>query len=207
MHLRLTAFATAVVALLFVAPPARACTNDTDCPVAFCGGQVCSWKTGPHVCLPAGTDPGWCTVTTDCKCASSGATCIDNNCTFTAPPSEAGVTDAAADATDDGSANLDATSTDASVDVAVDVIAADVVAADTAVDTTVSDTSPAAVGSVADTSTVTDTLPYDASTTGSSPAISGCATSRASSSSSAGAIPLAIAALAIAGVRRRRIAA
>jgi hypothetical protein len=66
------------------------CTNDVDCPSSACGGMVCQWGATGHYCVPAGTDPqgqdGWCTATTDCKCASSGATCSGVHCTFTTPP-------------------------------------------------------------------------------------------------------------------------
>ncbi len=64
-----------------------ACTNDVDCPVATCGGQVCQWPA--HACVAAGTDPqasdGWCTVDSDCKCMGAGATCGVDHCTFTLP--------------------------------------------------------------------------------------------------------------------------
>jgi hypothetical protein len=78
------------------------CYNDIDCPEGpTCGGEVCNWgKTHPtpdgmkvYTCVPAGTgnkegnakkgQDGWCTVTTDCKCAAEGATCRAPYCTFT----------------------------------------------------------------------------------------------------------------------------
>ncbi len=66
-----------------------ACTNDVDCPDAQCGGQVCDWTNLPMTCKAAGTQPqgtdGWCTVDTDCKCKSDGASCVNNQCTRTLP--------------------------------------------------------------------------------------------------------------------------
>lgn len=63
------------------------CTNDVDCPNAACGGDVCDYSTGVQTCKAAGTQPkgsdGWCTVDSDCKCASMGATCAYPYCTFT----------------------------------------------------------------------------------------------------------------------------
>jgi uncharacterized membrane protein YgcG len=79
---------------LLVAGKARAttCVNDVDCPGnAACGGDVCDYSTGTPTCMPAGTGTkgmdGWCTMTSDCKCASLGATCTSNLvfCTFTKP--------------------------------------------------------------------------------------------------------------------------
>jgi len=41
-----------------------------------CGGDVCSWKVTPHVCVLANSgDPGWCTGDAKCWCAGEGATC------------------------------------------------------------------------------------------------------------------------------------
>jgi hypothetical protein len=72
------------------------CANDIDCVATpQCGGEVCPY-TGAHpfTCQPAGTGPagmdGWCTVDTDCKCHSLGATCANSFCTFTKPPSGSG---------------------------------------------------------------------------------------------------------------------
>lgn len=73
------------------------CFNDTDCPNAGCGGEVCNWtKTHPNpvgekafVCDPAGLAPkgadGWCTTDVNCKCRGLGATCILPYCSFTKP--------------------------------------------------------------------------------------------------------------------------
>jgi hypothetical protein len=54
------------------------CTTDADCVGSgkACGGDVCSYKVTPHVCVLADTgDPGYCTSTPQCWCASQGATC------------------------------------------------------------------------------------------------------------------------------------
>jgi streptogramin lyase len=54
------------------------CTNDTDCVGSgkACGGDVCSFKVTPHVCVLATSgDPGWCSADTKCWCNSEGATC------------------------------------------------------------------------------------------------------------------------------------
>ncbi len=53
---------------------ALACTNDNDCAC----GQVCSWPSG-HVCVTAGTDPGWCG--TSSECIYQGQTCSGTACT------------------------------------------------------------------------------------------------------------------------------
>jgi streptogramin lyase len=54
------------------------CTNDTDCVDSgkACGGDVCSFKVTPHVCVLATSgDPGWCSADNKCWCMSEGATC------------------------------------------------------------------------------------------------------------------------------------
>lgn len=73
------------------------CYNDTDCPNASCGGEVCNWtKSHPRpvgdkffVCDPAGIQPkgkdGWCTTDENCKCLGLGARCIAPYCSFTKP--------------------------------------------------------------------------------------------------------------------------
>ena len=73
------------------------CFNDTDCPIAGCGGQVCNWnKTHPRpvgdkafVCEQAGLQPpgfdGWCTTDENCKCRGLGASCVGVYCSFTKP--------------------------------------------------------------------------------------------------------------------------
>jgi MYXO-CTERM domain-containing protein len=75
----------------------EACYNDIDCPGTACGDAVCNWtKSAPvpmgmkvFACNPAGSQPagadGWCTVDSDCKCASQGAKCVAPYCTFTKP--------------------------------------------------------------------------------------------------------------------------
>ena len=77
---------------LFAPHVARAaCTNDSDCPDAQCGGQVCDWTSLPQTCKAAGTQPqgmdGWCTTNDDCKCKGEGATCVNSQCTRTLPMS------------------------------------------------------------------------------------------------------------------------
>lgn len=79
-------------------PAARAetCMNDIDCKEAGtgCGSYVCQWVVDgatPHYCVPASTDPGWCSVATDCKCP--GAMCggaTGTQCTFTSPQDAGG---------------------------------------------------------------------------------------------------------------------
>jgi streptogramin lyase len=64
------------------------CMKDIDCVGTgkACGGDVCSWKTTAHVCVLANTtDPGYCTVSTDCWCSKEGATCdaATHRCSFT----------------------------------------------------------------------------------------------------------------------------
>jgi|HubBroStandDraft_1064217.scaffolds.fasta_scaffold163197_2 hypothetical protein len=84
----------AVVPYLAWSPPARACDVDTDCSGTTCGGEVCQWSNNDQTmtCVAAGTNAqgndGWCTATTDCKCAGEGATCntLSFHCTFTLPP-------------------------------------------------------------------------------------------------------------------------
>jgi MYXO-CTERM domain-containing protein len=84
---------------LMVAPAAfaegEACFNDTDCPGAECGGEVCNWSKmnatpigeKKYTCNPAGTQPkgadGWCTTVDNCKCKAQGATCPTVYCSFT----------------------------------------------------------------------------------------------------------------------------
>jgi virginiamycin B lyase len=65
-----------------------ACMVDHDCVGSgmACGGDVCSWAVTPHVCVLAVTaDPGWCTASSSCWCASEGATCntTSHHCSFT----------------------------------------------------------------------------------------------------------------------------
>jgi|SRR5450432_600907 len=83
-----------VVALLAPQVARAACVNDTDCPDAQCGGQICDWSKlpqTPQTCKPAGTQPqgidGWCTTDADCKCKTEGATCVNSQCTRTLPMS------------------------------------------------------------------------------------------------------------------------
>jgi MYXO-CTERM domain-containing protein len=96
-------------AALFVAPVALAagepCINDTDCPGAECGGEVCNWNKPQgekFTCNPAGTTPpqgtspkdGWCTTVDNCKCKAQGALCgaTAPYCSFTQPPAGTGGT-------------------------------------------------------------------------------------------------------------------
>jgi hypothetical protein len=88
------AFAVAGFAavLAFSAPvKAESCTNDVDCKTGSdCGGQICDWFANPSMtCQPAGGhskgQDGWCTTSTDCKCAGLGATCVGSQCTFVLP--------------------------------------------------------------------------------------------------------------------------
>jgi streptogramin lyase len=65
----------------------KACTDDTDCIDSgeACGGDVCSWKVTPHVCVLATSgDPGWCTADAKCWCAGEGAKCdaTSHACSF-----------------------------------------------------------------------------------------------------------------------------
>jgi streptogramin lyase len=64
------------------------CMTDTDCRESgkACGGDVCSSKVTPHVCVLANTgDPGYCTANDKCWCAGEGATCdtAAHRCSFT----------------------------------------------------------------------------------------------------------------------------
>jgi hypothetical protein len=64
------------------------CMKDTDCPGGgkACGGDICSWKAMPHVCVIAVSgDPGYCSVNADCWCAAEGATCdtVAHRCSIT----------------------------------------------------------------------------------------------------------------------------
>jgi MYXO-CTERM domain-containing protein len=77
------------------------CLNDTDCPGAECGGEVCNWNkplaspadpNKPYTCNPAGTSPkgsdGWCSDHNAdfCKCKALGAKCSPTvYCSFTKP--------------------------------------------------------------------------------------------------------------------------
>jgi hypothetical protein len=88
------ALAAAVVASALAFPVqarAESCTNDVDCKTGSdCGGQICDWFANPSMtCQPAGGHPkgqdGWCTTSTDCKCAGLGATCVASQCTFVLP--------------------------------------------------------------------------------------------------------------------------
>jgi hypothetical protein len=71
---------------------ATTCTNDIDCTTGgtACGTAICNYNAG-QTCTAAGQGTkgmeGWCTVDTDCKCHSQGATCAAPYCTFTTPPS------------------------------------------------------------------------------------------------------------------------
>jgi MYXO-CTERM domain-containing protein len=87
--------AVALAASLFVrSSVASACEVDTDCSKT-CGGEVCEWSGtggsgGPDMCEAAGSQPGmdgWCNMTSDCTCASEGATCDTSThyCSFTTP--------------------------------------------------------------------------------------------------------------------------
>ncbi|HWZ89515.1 MAG TPA: hypothetical protein VNW92_11715, partial [Polyangiaceae bacterium] len=66
----------------------KTCSVDTDCLDSgkACGGDVCSWKVTPHVCvLAVSADPGWCTDDSKCWCSSEGAKCntTSHACSFT----------------------------------------------------------------------------------------------------------------------------
>jgi streptogramin lyase len=73
------------------APPPLAgttCASDADCAGSgrACGGDVCSYKVTPHVCVLANTgDPGYCSANAQCWCAGEGAMCNSANhaCSFT----------------------------------------------------------------------------------------------------------------------------
>jgi len=70
---------------------AMTCDHDTQCPGTTCGGQVCQWGAGGHICVAAGTDTqgsdGWCNNDAKCKCKGEGATCnlTTFHCTATLP--------------------------------------------------------------------------------------------------------------------------
>jgi MYXO-CTERM domain-containing protein len=93
---------------LLLAASARAasnptsCQNDIDCVATpQCGGDVCDYITAPiETCKPQGSQPkggdGWCTVDSDCKCASLGAKCMTDFCTFTKPSDAPGAGSAGA---------------------------------------------------------------------------------------------------------------
>lgn len=83
----------------------EACFNDIDCPGTACGDAVCNWNKQANTpmgsktfyCNPAGSQTpvgkdGWCTVDSDCKCASQGAKCVAPYCTFTKPMAGTGGT-------------------------------------------------------------------------------------------------------------------
>jgi streptogramin lyase len=63
------------------APPpvvGSTCTTDADCVGSgkACGGDVCSYKMTPHVCVLANSgDSGYCSSNAQCWCGSEGATC------------------------------------------------------------------------------------------------------------------------------------
>lgn len=86
-------FALAIAPAVFA--EGAPCFNDTDCPNAACGGEVCNWNklaANPvgdkaYVCQPAGIGPkgadGWCTTDVNCKCRPQGAKCVTVYCSFT----------------------------------------------------------------------------------------------------------------------------
>jgi hypothetical protein len=155
-----------------------ACTNDTDCPDAACGGQVCDWSTTPHTCKPAGTYPqgqdGWCTTTANCKCSAQGATCVAVQCSQTLPTGSTGA---------GGSASGGATGTAGASSVA--------------------GSSAAAAGSSAAGSSATG----PSSSSSDSSSSGGCAMGRAVPRGSLGIAFGAACAAALVGARRRRRAA
>jgi len=56
----------------------KTCSNDSDCLGSgkACGGDVCSSKVTPHVCVLATSgDPGTCSGDEKCWCAAEGAKC------------------------------------------------------------------------------------------------------------------------------------
>jgi len=88
---QMAAITAVALGALLTSVPARAatsCQNDTDCPNAACGGQVCDY-TMNLTCQPAGVatkgSDGWCTTDANCKCMGLGATCVYPYCTFTTP--------------------------------------------------------------------------------------------------------------------------
>jgi len=112
-------------AALFVAPVALAagepCINDTDCPGAECGGDVCNWNLpqgSKFTCNPAGTTPpegtkpkdGWCTTVDNCKCKAQGAQCgaTAPYCSITKPPAGGGGTGAGGSPSTAGTASTTA---------------------------------------------------------------------------------------------------
>ncbi len=170
------------------APPARACVNDIDCPVATCGGEVCQWSAGDTVmtCVAAGAaaqgSDGWCTTNADCKCMGEGATCAAPHCTFTLPK-DGGATGTTTDA------STTTTATDAS--------------AETPDAPTGTPASDAATTEPEEASTTTTT---DAATgsTSSTPAKSGGCSIGATSAPGASMWGLAIAGVALVARKRRR---
>ena len=73
-----------------------ACVNDIDCKAngTACGTDICDYNNG-QTCAAAGLPAnkgmdGWCTVDTDCKCKSLGATCVGVYCTCVTPQGCAG---------------------------------------------------------------------------------------------------------------------
>jgi MYXO-CTERM domain-containing protein len=111
---KLSAFAlSAVVAvaglgLWTVTAHAESCTNDIDCKAngTACGTDVCNFEA--MTCVSSGSgNPGWCTVSTDCKCAGIGATCVGVYCVgpdggpLLAPPSTGGSPDSGTSSTPD----------------------------------------------------------------------------------------------------------
>jgi hypothetical protein len=72
----------------------ESCVNDIDCKTGpTCGGEICDWtigmKCGPATAAKSGQE-GWCTVSTDCKCASEGATCDSSSSQCTKTTTAAG---------------------------------------------------------------------------------------------------------------------
>lgn len=88
------AFALPLAGSLSWTAPVRAetCANDIDCKTegTACGTQVCDYVTGMVCAAPSAANPGWCTVSTDCKCNNLGATCSNFTCTFLVPPADGG---------------------------------------------------------------------------------------------------------------------
>jgi len=80
----------------------NACTTDTDCPNAACGGDVCTHSSGVFTCNAANTQgrsgfgDGWCADAagnaddSKCKCRGMGAFCDGLFCSFTVPPTGTG---------------------------------------------------------------------------------------------------------------------
>jgi MYXO-CTERM domain-containing protein len=95
------------------------CINDTDCPGAECGGEVCNWNKpqgDKFTCNPAGTvapvggmpKDGWCTTVDNCKCKAQGATCAAPYCTITKPPAGSAGTSAGGSASTAGTSSTTA---------------------------------------------------------------------------------------------------